>query len=395
MTTLPLPDAATAKSLRHLVASVIADQKSYNVPSVCQRYGLDDGTVEEAHSSKYKYVSARVQSLTAAEILEVARALHGDEPRFDLGEVLAKFDESRGPHVTELTRRRVVSALEDAALSIDTPEMEFLKRLWPLDQMSAPKGSFSERTMEDYIIRHRIANFDMTTKDVLESLEIYSCSQMLFFRFIEALTHPMLRDERSQRELVGKISPLLAADGFDLIQTDRISGSPIFSVRRSTHGGKTPADEEIGRSLSAFNVTDVHERWQEAMKRRASDPRAAITVARTLLEDVCKWLLAEAGETVPDDEDLPGLYKRVAAKLRLAPDQHTEKIFKQILGSCQSIVESLGAVRNKLGDAHSQGPAKARPQARHAELAVNLAGSMATFLVATWEARKAEAASDT
>src|SRR3546814_15117838 len=60
----------------------------------------------------------------------------------------------------------------------------------------------------------------------------------------------------------------------------------------------------------------------------------------------------------------------------------------QILGNCQSVVESLGALRNKLGDAHSGGPKRARPAARHAELAVNLAGSMATFLVATWEARK-------
>lgn len=31
-------------------------------------------------------------------------------------------------------------------------------------------------------------------------------------------------------------------------------------------------------------------------------------------------------------------------------------------------------------------------QARHAELAVNLAGAMATFLVATWEARQTEEA---
>ena len=60
----------------------------------------------------------------------------------------------------------------------------------------------------------------------------------------------------------------------------------------------------------------------------------------------------------------------------------------QLLGSCQSVVESLGALRNKLGDAHGGGPKKAKPAARHAELAVNLSGSMCTFLVATWEARK-------
>jgi hypothetical protein len=76
--------------------------------------------------------------------------------------------------------------------------------------------------------------------------------------------------------------------------------------------------------------------------------------------------------------------------LKLAPDDHTEQVFKQILGSCQSVVESLGALRNKLSDAHSPGPKRARPQARHAELAVNLAGAMSTFLVATWAARQSE-----
>ena len=55
------------------------------------------------------------------------------------------------------------------------------------------------------------------------------------------------------------------------------------------------------------------------------------------------------------------------------------------------MVESLGALRNKLGDAYSPGPKRARPQTRHAELAVNLAGAMAKFLVATWEARLADA----
>src|SRR3546814_19165193 len=79
------------------------------------------------------------------------------------------------------------------------------------------------------------------------------------------------------------------------------------------------------------------------------------------------------------------LYRKLSKALQLAPDDHSERVFKQILGNCQSVVESLGALRNKLGDAHSGGPKRARPAARHAELAVTLAGSMATFLVATWE----------
>jgi hypothetical protein len=51
------------------------------------------------------------------------------------------------------------------------------------------------------------------------------------------------------------------------------------------------------------------------------------------------------------------------------------------------VVEGLGALRNKLRDAHGKGKKAARPSPRHAELAVNLAGAMATFIVSTREGR--------
>jgi hypothetical protein len=86
--------------------------------------------------------------------------------------------------------------------------------------------------------------------------------------------------------------------------------------------------------------------------------------------------------------DLPGLHRLVSTNLKLAPDQHAEEVFKKILGSCATVVSNLSELRNKLSDAHGKGRAAVRPAPRHAELAVNLAGSMAAFLVATWAARK-------
>jgi hypothetical protein len=83
------------------------------------------------------------------------------------------------------------------------------------------------------------------------------------------------------------------------------------------------------------------------------------------------------------------LYKAVATKLNIAPSQHTEDAFKRILGGATSVVEGLGSLRNKIGDAHGQGGKPIRPGARHAQLAVNLAGTMATFLIETWIARNA------
>jgi Abortive infection C-terminus len=132
----------------------------------------------------------------------------------------------------------------------------------------------------------------------------------------------------------------------------------------------------------------VHSVWEKALTRRHTDPDGAITTARTLLETVCKRILDEAGEVYSDKDDLPALYRAVALKLQIAPSQHTEDAFKRILGGATSVVEGLGSLRNKIGDAHGRGGKPVRPIARHAQLAVNLAGALATFLVDTWAARK-------
>ncbi len=132
----------------------------------------------------------------------------------------------------------------------------------------------------------------------------------------------------------------------------------------------------------------MHHAWQKALVRRASDPEGAITAAKTLLETVCKHVIDEAGQGYGENDDLPKLYATAAECLQLAPTQHTEKVFKSILGNCQSIVGNLANLRNRLGDSHGQGKRYVKPVARHAELAVNLAGSVAMFLIATWNARK-------
>ena len=153
-----------------------------------------------------------------------------------------------------------------------------------------------------------------------------------------------------------------------------------------------PADFVVSDVLQNFDADGVHKVWSKALERRHTDPEGAITSARTLLETVCKRVLDESNEIYSDRDDLPALYRRVAAKLNIAPSQHTEETFRRILGGATSIVEGLGSLRNKVGDAHGQGSKAVRPSARHAQLAVNLAGAMATFIIETWLTRRNGAA---
>lgn len=148
-----------------------------------------------------------------------------------------------------------------------------------------------------------------------------------------------------------------------------------------------PASTTITAALQTFDPEGVQRAWSRALDRRTDDPEGAVTAARTLLETVCKRVLETLGETYGPSDDLPKLYHRTASALQLAPSQHTEDTFRMILGGCQQVVNGLGTLRNRIGDAHGQGARPVRPAPRHASLAVNLAGAMAMFLVETAQAR--------
>lgn len=143
-------------------------------------------------------------------------------------------------------------------------------------------------------------------------------------------------------------------------------------------GGSSPIDHEI-----AFDENHINNTWQKALKRKYEDHEGAITMSRTLLEDTLNFIADERQIELRDNLDLHELYKKVSKELNMAPEQHHEKIFKQILGGANGIVNGLGSLRNKLGDAHGKKKAQIRPSERHSELAVNLAGSMAIFLYKT------------
>lgn len=151
---------------------------------------------------------------------------------------------------------------------------------------------------------------------------------------------------------------------------------------------RAPADTTVAESLRHLDEDEISAFWQRALDRRAADPEGAITAARTLIESVCKVILDDLHVSYPKNPDLPQLYHIVANELNLAPQQHDEAIFKRILGGANTVVEGLATIRNRYGDSHGKGKKPVKASARHAELTVNLAGTMAAFLAATWRSRK-------
>jgi len=162
----------------------------------------------------------------------------------------------------------------------------------------------------------------------------------------------------------------------DMRKIEIIESKPIFNLMNQS----SPIEQEI-----IFDEIHIHKQWEKALERKKTDPEGAITTARTLIESILKHILDEKKIAYNENTDLSELYKEVAKSLNLAPEQHQEQIFKQILGGANGIISGLGSLRNKLGDAHGKSKTNIKPKERHGELAVNLAGTMALFLYKTYK----------
>jgi hypothetical protein len=212
-------------------------------------------------------------------------------------------------------------------------------------------GEFRKRLMTDSVVAPRLPGFVKRCRTLGD-----------FWTFIK----PRIQTYQKRREFL--------LDQFD----------PLLTYLEAQEA--VPSTEPVLGKLDSEHVQIALHR---VATRVASDPESAMTAARTLIETVCKHILDDAGIKYDDKAELPKLYRQVAESLNLAPDQHTEGVFKQVLGGCTAVVEGLGSLRSRLGDAHGKSRKAARPAARHATLVVNLASAMCVFLVETRDARNA------
>ncbi|MCZ7555450.1 MAG: abortive infection family protein [Bacteroidia bacterium] len=162
--------------------------------------------------------------------------------------------------------------------------------------------------------------------------------------------------------------------------------SPLLEAIESSTD--VPHEIAFTEALKEFNSEQLIDLWNKNMDRKNTDPDGAITAAKSLLESVFKHILDDLAIDYSSNSDLHDLYKKVAENLNLSASQHEEHIFKQILGSCSGVVSGMSRLRNAMGDAHGQGRKNYRATPRHAQLAVNLAGSVALFVLETYKDRK-------
>lgn len=93
--------------VRAALAAAMANLKSYELPALCNRFQLGDGTVEEANKSKATYIAKRMRGASGKRVMEIAREFSLEVDDFTLRESIQLFDENQDEPITALTRKRL------------------------------------------------------------------------------------------------------------------------------------------------------------------------------------------------------------------------------------------------------------------------------------------------
>jgi hypothetical protein len=153
---------------------------------------------------------------------------------------------------------------------------------------------------------------------------------------------------------------------------------------------------QVGHAVEDLVAVMLHGRPIETFQREidrarqslASDPADALTAASSMIEATYKYILHNMGQPFPAMQDMQGLSKAVHPLLKLSPEQAANDDFRTMFRGAISIVQSIGSIRTRLGDAHGAAPLRGEPLERHARLAVSVAGALCLFLLETYEERK-------
>jgi hypothetical protein len=234
------------------------------------------------------------------------------------------------------------------------------------------------RAMELRMILTRVA----TGEDTKEDGEVYKHLRREFITNI--FTKALLPEFVVSCRLLNDFWPYIKSRFSTYVERREFIREEFEPVLAYLEGDKLYIhDSIISDSIGKFDCDTVHYMWSKALDRRETDSDGAITAARSLLESVCKQILVERNIPYDDSFDLPKLFKTTTRSLNLAPQHHIESILKQILSGIQTTVHGFASLRNEFSDAHGQPRGGYRVSKRHAEFAVNLAGSTASFLIQT------------
>ncbi len=292
--------------------------------------------------------------------------------------------------ITDVTRLQIADemSLEKLWYHGNQTEPDFLARLFNLKNLSSRDYRYGNAY--DDIYQHTVNNNDWDTDWIYTDprINLLHCEDEIYLKFLATTIHPRVRTSANE---VAKLSEIfnrhLYADGFEIAQTDEISGKPVFTGRQKAIGQVhlIAKQVEIKKYLNTEYVNGKINIMTEAIEK---DTDLAIGTAKELLETTCKSILKQKAIEIDSKWTLPQLLKTTTNCLDFFPKEveepeKAEKGIRQILGGISSIVQGISEIRNSYGTGHGKDADFKGLEIKFAKLLVGLVSEIAIFYLAT------------
>jgi len=298
--------------------------------------------------------------------------------------------------ITSLTRRNIFDfmSMKKVAWAGRLDEPDFVVRVWPSANELPSYDSRFKGAMGD-IHQHRVNNYDWEDDWIFTDarFNLMGCDDGQFLAFLAEVVHPVVRsDADAVADLVAEFNKHLRPDGYVLAPASYISGRPIYAGSSIT-ASHSPA---TALSLPTRTLLEDHTALLDHLgaigRDITTDPAGAIASAKELVETMYKLILDKRSVAYGTKDDLPALYKKVAAELALdkksVPDSvKGSEAAQKTLGALNTAVFGLAELRNQIGRGHGRTTASPALE-RHARLAFNTAVTLTEFLYDTLQDRE-------
>jgi hypothetical protein len=291
--------------------------------------------------------------------------------------------------VTEITRRRIFDALQLSGIYLygRLDEINFLSRIWDLDKLPSYDSRFKNARGD--IWQHTVNNDDWDNDWVFTDDRFYLLKgeDEVFFNFISELLHPVVRKTDQETEnILNILNEHLSKDGFEVAEISRISGYPVYSVKKLIE--VAPYSVGLVKNLEGFDTDYLRRQISRIEASITPDPDLAIGTSKELVETCCKTILDERGISIDKNWDLSQLVKATYKELKLIPDGLPDTgpvrdTVKKLLSNLASVTQGLAELRNHFGTGHGKSATSKGLTSTHARLAVGAATTLTVFLFET------------
>lgn len=198
-----------------------------------------------------------------------------------------------------------------------------------------------------------------------QSKSIKSCS----IKWLEKLS-----TEKHINYLLSNIEKSLAS-----IESSTIGS--IESLNKALDSQSEEISNETTEALKEANSDELLRVWLKARSSIQSDPADSITRSSSYLESVCRLVLKEAGESLPNKKDMANLIGSAVKALELSENSEANDDMKRLFGGIKSIFQAVGSMRTHFGTAHGFTPGDYVAQEHYARLINDASATASTYLL--------------